>query len=452
MEKTISKGKKEEALLKGMKRGYWLNQGYELERIVSGLTFPASIVFDDDGEMYVGEAGFSYGPAVEEARILHIRKNGKICKIASGFEGPLTGFAWHQGYFYVVTGSFNGKVYRVSRTGEKEIIIQGLRGGGDHYTSEIVFGPDGKMYFAVGTTTNSAVVGMDNVLNGWVGLKKKYHDVPARDLKLAGQNFESPNLLDKTNPNARAMTGAFRPFGVSCYPGEVAQGQVMANGVIYRANPDGSGLEIVADGMRNVFGLGFLPDGKLYATSNGFDFRGSRPIEGDWDPFYEVNSGWYGWPDFASGLPVTLPYFKPEGNAQPEFILAEHPPIIEQPLIRFKPHSATQKFDYCRNPLFSTINEIFFAQFGSGPPITTDDLEPKGYRIVKANPYTGQVRDFYINFNPGKGGNWPERPLALRFSPSGESLFIVDFGILEATPGTFIPHSDTGAVWRIKRK
>ncbi|MFB6367273.1 PQQ-dependent sugar dehydrogenase [Paenibacillus elgii] len=430
---------------------YWLDPRYRLEPVISGLTYPTSLAFDENGEMYVAESGYSYGPAYAKGRVLHMDKAGKVHEFAAGFEGPLTGMSWFRGDLYIIEGSYDGKVYKVDRNGQKQVLIHGLRGGSDHFTSEVAFGPDGKMYFAVGTVTNSGVVGVDNAYYGWLGQRPDYHDIPARDIILAGQNFPSDNPLTKMNPNAKAITGAFHPFGTPSFQGEVIRGQLLANGVVYRANPDGSGLEIIADGFRNIFGLGFSPEGKLYATNNGLDFRGSRPIEGDWDTFYEITPGWYGWPDYASGLPVTLPYFKPPGNVQPQFLLAEHPPLAEQPLIRFKPHSATQKFDFSTSDSFAPRGEVFFAQFGSASPITTGDIRPAGFRVVRANPYTGQVHDFMINLKPGKAGEGPERPVAVRFSPDGQSLYVVDFGILGADVATVIPFSETGAVWRIVR-
>lgn len=56
-----------------------------------------------------------------------------------------------------------------------------------------------------------------------------------------------------------------------------------------------------------------------------------------------------------------------------------------------------------------------------------------------------------INLKPGKAGEGPERPVAVRFSPDGQSLYVVDFGILGADVATAIPFSETGAVWRIVR-
>src|SRR3972149_10374516 len=40
---------------------------------------------------------------------------------------------------------------------------------------------------------------------------------------------------------------------------------------ILRLNPDGSGLEVFARGLRNPYDLTFTPDGRLWATDNGSD-------------------------------------------------------------------------------------------------------------------------------------------------------------------------------------
>ena len=56
----------------------------------------------------------------------------------------------------------------------------------------------------------------------------------------------------------------------------------------------------MAWGLRNAYGLGFLPDGRLIATEQSADARGSRPIGNAPDALYVVEQGaWYGWPDFV---------------------------------------------------------------------------------------------------------------------------------------------------------
>lgn len=68
----------------------------KMERIYCGLTFPTSLEFDDRGDLYVAEAGYSYGPAYAEAKGIRICHGGEIEEVVSGFEGPLTGMAWQK--------------------------------------------------------------------------------------------------------------------------------------------------------------------------------------------------------------------------------------------------------------------------------------------------------------------------------------------------------------------
>ncbi len=186
---------------------------------------------------------------------------------------------------------------RVDERGHITPIVEGLRSGGDHYTSELAVGSDGRLYFGVGTFTNSAVVGVDNFQFGWLGTMPREHDIPARPAVLSGVNYSSadPFTLGDQVP-CTTVTGAFKPFGTASVPGEVVASGVMANGVIYSVKPDGSDLSIVADGFRNPFGLGFCR-GQLYALDQGYDARGSRPVTNSPDSLWAVNpGGWYGFP------------------------------------------------------------------------------------------------------------------------------------------------------------
>lgn len=432
-----------------------LERGYRLEAVAAGFTYPTSLTFDGRGNAYVGEAGFSYGPAKSEGggRILRVTPDGAVTEVARGFRGPVTAITYHRGFFHVAEGAFPGRVLQVGLDGSRRVLVDGLRSGADHYTSDIVFGPDGRMYFGVGTVTNSAVVGVDNFVFGWLPDMPDLHDVPARNLVLRGVNFETVNPLAPQMLGTHVVTGAFKPFGTPSSPGEIIPAQHRANGVIYRANPNGTDLEVFADGLRNPFGLGFAPDGRLLATDQGFDTRGSRPIANAPEPLWEImRGGWYGWPDFVAGIPVTDPQFRPPpGFPPPQLLLAEHPPLVSQPLVRFAPQSAAMKFDTSRNPAFGFTGQLFVAQFGTGATATHPIPGITGFRVVRVNPVTREMHDFLVNRSPGPVGTGVERPVDVKFDPGGEAMYIVDFGVVEANAAGIIPYADSGILWRVTR-
>ncbi|HBX24362.1 MAG TPA: glucose dehydrogenase [Desulfotomaculum sp.] len=434
---------------------FYLQSGYRLEPVITGLTYPTSVTFDNAGNIYVGEAGYSYGPAKADGqgRILAVGPGGRAKEVARGFRGPMTSVKWHKGNFYVAEGAFPGRIYRVARDGRRVILVSGLRSGGDHFTTEIVFGPDEVMYFGVGTFTNSAVVGIDNFFYGWLAELPNQHDVPCRDIVLTGINFASIDPFALAEGEVRIVkTGAFKPFGTTSYPGEVVNGELYCNGVIYRCAPDGSGLAPFADGFRNPFGLGFSPTGRFYAIDQGYDDRGSRPVTNSLDPMWEViPGGWYGWPDFVGGEPITNPEFSPQGKPPHQFVLKYHPPLAGRPVLQFAHHSATMKFDFSTNPYFGYPNQAFAAQFGSAAPITGHPHGMPGFRVVRVDPQAGQVHDFLVSNNPGPDGTGPARPVDVKFDPRGENLYIVDFGVMQANQGAIIPWSRTGSLWKVSR-
>ncbi len=92
-----------------------LPPGFILEPVTTGLTYPTSVTFDDDGNIYVGEAGFSYGPAKADGmgRILKVNPDGSRTEVARGFRGPMTSITWHKGFFYVAL--INLQVFQVLR-------------------------------------------------------------------------------------------------------------------------------------------------------------------------------------------------------------------------------------------------------------------------------------------------------------------------------------------------
>jgi hypothetical protein len=85
-------------------------------------------------------------------------------------------------------------------------------------------------------------------------------------------------------------------------------------------------------------------------------------------------------------------------------------------------------------------------------------LYPVGFKIVRVNVNTGVVRDFAVNKGKrhgpaswlGKGGL--ERPVSVKFSPSGDALYVVDFGIMQITDRGPMPQERTGVIWKITKK
>jgi hypothetical protein len=112
----LKNGWKEDDKCKGL--DYWIEEGYTLELVADKLTYPSAIVIDDEGELFIGEAGFSYGPAAADPRNIHIRKDGSRRVIAADFGRPLTGLAWHKGFFYVFC---RRNCYKYFRCGKRQL-------------------------------------------------------------------------------------------------------------------------------------------------------------------------------------------------------------------------------------------------------------------------------------------------------------------------------------------
>ena len=419
------------------KDGYALEEGYRLEKVVGGFTYPSNIEFGPGGEIYLAEAGFTYPFIYSPARISRLDGTEKEV-IAEGFHGPLIGLKWHENG---ILAAHRGALTRVELNGKKRDLVTDLPDYGDHHTNQIVV-RDGKIYFGQGTATNSAVVGTDNLLLfGWLLGHRNGHDSPPFDVILNGTNFSSRNPF---NPLQEIETGPFLPLGEKAAPGQVIKGNLKANGVIYRCNPDGSELEVYAWGARNPYALALAPDDRLLMIVQGEDYRGSRPMHAP-DALYEVRQGaWYGWPDFSGGRPVSE-LMQASDTENPTGPVLQDSPTPEQPLYLFEDHSAAVSIDFSTSASFGFMNDAFIAQFGAEQPVTTGGkfIFP-GQKVSRLDLDTMQEHDFYANIKRLPGAEGPERPIMARFSPDGETLYVLDHG-LRTLP-------KTGALWKIVRE
>ncbi len=140
-------------------------------------------------------------------------------------------------------------------------------------------------------------------------------------------------------------------------------------GTILRMNPDGSGAEVYARGVRNSVGMDFHPKtGELFFTDNGADGMG------DDVPPDELNHApkagmFFGFPYYGGGS-VTSPGY--EGKKPPQ------EPTM--PVMEFGPHQASLGIHFYRGEMFPAEykGDAFVAQHSSW-----NRTVPAGYRIMR---------------------------------------------------------------------
>jgi glucose/arabinose dehydrogenase len=399
--------------------------------------------FTPEGGIVVGISGYISG----KAEVLKLSGN-QAEAIADDLEPPLSGIGYLDGSIYV--SHFN-KITEIRPNGTRRVIISGLPTNGDHFISNVVRGSDNKIYFGVGTVTNSGVVGIDNP---WLKNHPFLCDYAGGYIILNGQNYRTKDVFSLAGD---AYTGAYSPYGIPNMPFEVRKGITKASGSILRANPDGTDLELYAWGFRYPGYIKFNRNFNLYASNQGCDARGSRPIANAPDEFHLVlPDTWYGWPDYVGGEPVTLPKYKPEGGVQPEFLLNSHPNLPPKPFAIFPNQSYIFGFDFNYIENFGNIGDVYIAEFGSGGRIAgeTTPYSGMGHRISHINMNTGLVTTFAINKSgfpssiTGEGGFG--RPIQVVFGPDN-AMYVLDMGT-NAPYNPSIYYPNTGVIWRITRE
>ncbi len=465
-------------------------EGFKIEKVVGGLSFPTSITWDNQHNMYVVEAGGGFLPEPPPARILRIY-NGYIKEVvnltARGVIAPVVGLTYHKNNFYVThrATDMSGAVSRITKDGSgiTQILKGFLDGASEHPLNAIRMGPDGRMYLAVGPASNSAVVGPD--LEPFVARTPSLHTTSAKDLVLLGKNFKTADFRTKDNLTDSVMTGAYVPFGVSTTPGQRIPGTNKPGGAIVSFDPDNAEgtLQTYAYGMRNVIGFAWGHNGDMYAAVNGYDVRGSRPVKDMYDATYKVTKGtWYGWPDFSAALePLNDPKFEVKDELQAQvfingvpqgknlgFLIDHRASGLTAPdrgllLGVHTFHTSPSVPDVAPRSWGEYSGHLFIPEWGDLTPPTDPEISRVGYKIVRIDPSKKYVSPFIRNnvdlpgSEQGLAGKALERPFDVKFGPDG-AMYIVDYGQVKINPARtnqgrepYEYIAGTGVIWKVTK-
>ena len=137
-----------------------------------------------------------------------------------------------------------------------------------------------------------------------------------------------------------------------------------------------------------------------------------------------------------------------------KFIFQITEPVLE-PVRRVVP--LYNGIDFSTSEAFGHVGWGFVALFGDMAPVVGKVVAPVGFSVVRVHPGNGEIQDFARNDRdvPGPaskvGKQGLERPISVRFDPSGSALYVVDFGVLRMTDEGPEPVPETGRLWRIRK-
>ncbi|KAF0220161.1 MAG: glucose/sorbosone dehydrogenase-like [Geobacteraceae bacterium] len=193
---------------------------------------------------------------------------------------------------------------------------------------------------------------------------------------------------------------------------------------IMRMNPDGTGLEIFAEGVRNTVGFDWHPGTReLWFTDNGRDWMG------DDTPPDELNRA------PRPGLHFGFPYRHGKNIPDPAYGKKRKPEGFVAPEMELGPHVASLGMRFYTGSMFPPEyrSRIFIAEHGSW-----NRSESIGYRITTVRVVENKAMDYEV-FAEGwlqEGWAWG-RPVDVQVMPDGALL---------------VSDDKAGAIYRISYK
>lgn len=468
-------------------------EDFQLKLVMTGLTSPTGICFDELGNLFVAEGGADG----RDPRIFYIRKSDgtlnyiypigtRFPLVDLGFHiyGQIGGIAAYHGKLYVSHRDYHdmGVITEFDYSGNHRTIIGNLPAQGDFGVTDVVVPPasaEPRLYFGVGSATNSGVVGLDNWEEGWARDYPNACDVPFLPLNLLGFRFDVPNPQASLFSPSSLVTVPFEPLGISDveqvpgadFPLQKPTGAVMSVAL------DGGDERVEAWGLRDPVGLSLDDYGNIYVTNRGMELRGTRPIDNDPDALYywTFPGTWFGFPDYSSVLePIYLPKYQPPswmvlptGYPDVRFVIDHETSKLSAPpaqdlFAQFPWQSGVSKMAWIPKtgpfhiPKYE--GQLLVALWGDSFPFSTSGRPMPnplpGYRVVRVDPgQHGKVTDFIFNTDgapasksSGGHGQAIERPIDVKFGPDG-NLYILDFGEAEFKHGQMQTPSGTGKIY-----
>jgi len=196
----------------------------------------------------------------------------------------------------------------------------------------------------------------------------RYDDIEARLDQPPKPVVVTDALPDKTHHGWKYLRFGpddklYIPVGVPCNSCDEA-----GFGEIRRINPDGSGMDVYARGVRNSVGLAFHPgNGQLWFTDNG------RDMLGDDLPADELNYA----PE--AGMHFGIPYCHQGDLLDEEFGKGKNCADYTPPVAKLEPHSAALGLAFYTGNMFpgEYTNRLFITQHGSW-----NRTEKIGYQVI----------------------------------------------------------------------
>jgi glucose/arabinose dehydrogenase len=191
-------------------------------------------------------------------------------------------------------------------------------------------------------------------------------------------------------------------------------------------NPDGTGMQLYAYGIRNAGGgLAIQPEtGELWCSVNERDALGDNLVP-DYITHVEPG-GFYGWPWWYMG-----------GNQDPHH-KGKHPELKDKvitPDVLLQPHNASLEIAFYEGQQFPAEykGDLFASQHGSWNKAVRAGYEVIRVPLHQSGKATGEYEDFLTGFVVDNGHVWG-RPVGVTVAQDG-SLLVSDDG--------------SGSIWRV---